>query len=214
MLSGLIFDLDGVITDTAEFHYLAWKRLADEKEIPFSRADNEALRGISRRDSLILLLKGTQCSEEELLDMMERKDCYYRDYVLGITPDNLLPGVESLLIEIRQAGLKAALASASKNARLVIERLEIGPLFDVISDGYSVEFQKPAPDLFLHAARQLGLPPGDCAVVEDAEAGIQAARSGNFHSIGIGPRERVGRAELVFSRLENVHLQDILKKIK
>ncbi len=208
--TGFIFDLDGVITDTAEFHFLAWKRLANEERIAFSRADNEALRGISRRESLLLLLKGAMYSEDGLLRMMDRKNRYYQDFLLGIKPDNLLPGAMGLLVEIRQAGLKSALASASKNARSVIERLGIEPLFNAISDGYSVEHQKPAPDLFLHAARQLGLSPACCVVFEDAEAGIEAARAGNFHSVGLGPKERVGKAEVIFPSLENVHSQDIL----
>jgi beta-phosphoglucomutase len=208
--TGFVFDLDGVITDTAEFHFLAWKRLANEERIAFSRADNEALRGISRRESLLLLLKGAMYSEDDLLRMMDRKNRYYQDFLLGIKPDNLLPGAMGLLVEIRQAGLKSALASASKNARSVIERLGIEPLFNAISDGYSVEHQKPAPDLFLHAARQLGLSPACCVVFEDAEAGIEAARAGNFHSVGLGPKERVGKAEVIFPSLENVHLQDIL----
>ena len=209
-LTGFIFDLDGVITDTAEYHYLSWKRLADEEGIAFSRGDNEALRGISRRESLLLLLQGAKNTEEDLLRMMERKNRYYQDFILGITPDDLLQGALGLLVEIRQAGLKSALASASKNARSVIERLGIEPLFDAISDGNSVEHQKPAPDLFLHAARQLGLSPVCCVVFEDAEAGIEAARAGNFHSVGLGPKERIGKAEVVFPSLENVHLRDIL----
>ena len=211
---GFFFDLDGVITDTAEFHFLAWKRLADEEGITFSRADNEALRGISRRESLLLLLKGARYSEDDLLRMMDRKNRYYQDLLLNIKPDNLLPGALGLLTEIRQAGLKSALASASKNARSVIERLGIELLFDAISDGYSVEHQKPAPDLFLHAARQLGLSPACCVVFEDAEAGIEAARAGNFRSVGLGPQERVGKAEVIFPSLENVHLQDILSSLK
>lgn len=210
---GFIFDLDGVITDTAEFHFLAWKRLADEEGIAFSRADNEALRGISRRESLLLLLKGARYSEDDLLKMMDRKNRYYQEFLLGIKPDNLLPGALGLLTEIHQADLKSALASASKNARSVIERLGIEPLFDAISDGYSVEHQKPAPDLFLHAAKQLGLSPGCCVVFEDAEAGIEAARAGNFRSVGLGPKERVGKAEVIFPSLENVHLQDILSSL-
>ncbi len=208
--TGFIFDLDGVITDTAEFHFLAWKRLADEEGLAFSRADNEALRGISRRESLLLLLKGAKYSEDDLLEMMDRKNLYYQEFLLGINPENLLPGALGLLVEIHQAGLKSALASASKNARTVIERLGIESLFDAVSDGYSVEHQKPAPDLFLHAARQLGLSPADCVVFEDAEAGIEAARAGNFRSVGLGPTERVGKAEVIFPSLENVQLQDIL----
>ena len=209
-IAGFIFDLDGVITDTAEYHFRAWKRLADEEGIPFAREDNEALRGISRRESLLRLLKGTSCSEEELCSLMERKNCYYQDLLLGITPEEVLPGVMKLLMEIRLAEGKTALASASKNAQAVILRLKIDWLFDAVSDGYSVERQKPAPDLFLHAANQLGLPPEWCVVFEDAEAGIAAARAGCFRSVGLGSNERVGNAEVVFPNLENVHLRDIL----
>lgn len=209
-IKGFIFDLDGVITDTAEYHYRAWKRLADDEGIPFSREDNEALRGISRRESLLLLLKGRSCSEEDLLGMMERKNRYYQDFIQGITPADVLPGALKLLMEIRLADGRTALASASKNANTVIRRLKIDWLFDTVSDGYSVEHQKPAPDLFLHAANQLGLPPEWCLVFEDAEAGIEAARAGCFRSVGLGPKERVGKAEVVFPNLENVHLRDIL----
>jgi len=200
-IKGFIFDLDGVITDTAEYHYRAWKRLADEEGIPFSRADNEALKGISRRESLLILLRGASRTEETLLKMMERKNCYYQEFIKSITPEDVLPGAMKLLMEIRLAGFKSALASASKNASDVILNLKIDWLFDAVSDGYSVDRQKPAPDLFLHAANQLGLPPEWCVVFEDAQAGVEAARAGCFRSVGLGPQERVGKAEIVFPSL-------------
>jgi beta-phosphoglucomutase len=209
-LKGFIFDLDGVITDTAELDYRAWKRLADEEGIPFTREENEALHGISRRESLMILLKGARCSEDDLLSMLERKNRYYHELVLGITQNNLLPGVLKLLMEIRLAGGKTALASASKNANEVVLHLNVDWLFDAISDGYNVDCPQPSPELFLHAADQLGLPPECCVVFEDAKAGIEAARSGCFRSVGLGPVERVGKAEIVFPNLENVHLRDIL----
>jgi beta-phosphoglucomutase len=208
-MRGFIFDLDGVITDTAEYHYRGWKRLADEEGIPFTRADNEALRGISRRVSLLLLLKDRIYPEDKLLEMMERKNRYYLEFIKEITPRDLLPGAKELLEEIRAAGLKTALGSASKNADEVVDRLGIRSLFDAISDGYSVEQQKPAPDLFLHAARQLGLPPAECIVVEDAAAGIEAAKAGGFRAIGLGPQERVGSADAIFPNLAGVHLSDL-----
>jgi beta-phosphoglucomutase len=210
MIKGFIFDLDGVLTDTAEYHYRGWKRLADEVEIPFTREDNEALRGIPRRESLLLILKERQYSEEEILEMMERKNRYYLDFIRDITPHDLLPGARELLEEIRAAGLKSALGSASKNATEVIERLGIADLLDAIADGHSVKVQKPAPDLFLYAAAQLGLKPSECVVVEDAAAGIEAARAGGFLSIGIGPRERVAMADLILPNLDGVHLSDLL----
>jgi len=209
-ISGFIFDLDGVLTDTAEYHYRGWKRLADEEGIPFTRADNEALRGIPRRESLMLILKGRMYPEEKIQEMMERKNNYYLEFIREVSPKDLLPGARELLEEIRQAGLKSALGSASKNARDVIQRLDIANLLDTISDGSSVERQKPAPDLFLHAASQLSLVPDECVVIEDAAAGIEAARAGGFHTLGLGPRERVGDADVVLESLEGVKLSLVL----
>jgi len=209
-IQGFIFDLDGVLTDTAEYHFRGWKRLAEEEGIPFNREDNEALRGIPRRESLMLILKGRPYPEEKILEMMERKNRYYLEYIREITPSDLLPGARELLEEIRAAGLKIAIGSASKNTCEVIDRLGIGQFIDAISDGYSVERQKPAPDLFLHAAAQLNLPPKACAVVEDAAAGIEAALAGGFRTIGLGPPARVGKAELVLPSLEGQRLANIL----
>ena len=212
-IRAFIFDLDGVITDTAEYHYRGWKRLADEEGLPFTREDNEQLRGVSRRESLMLILKGRVYPEDKIQEMMERKNSYYLDFIKEISPRDLLPGAKELLEEIRVAGLKTALGSASKNAGGVIDRLGIQSLFDAVSDGHSVERQKPAPDLFLHAAAQLGLPPPECVVVEDAAAGIEAARAGGFRSIGLGPRERVGSADVVLPSLAGVRLSDLLEAI-
>jgi len=209
MIRAFIFDLDGVITDTAEYHYRGWKRLADEEGLSFSREDNEHLRGIPRRESLLLILKGRIYPEEKIQEMMERKNSYYLEFIKEISPRDLLPGTKELLEEIRAAGLKNGLGSASKNASEVLDRLGIRDLFDAISDGYSVERQKPDPDLFLHAAKQLNLPPAECVVVEDAAAGIEAARAGGFISVGLGPRERVGRAEAVFASLAGVQLENL-----
>jgi beta-phosphoglucomutase len=214
MIRAFIFDLDGVITDTAEYHYRGWKRLAEEEGLPFTREDNEHLRGVPRRESLMLILKDRVYPEEKILEMMERKNNYYLAFIKEITPRDLLPGAKELLEEIRAAGLKNALGSASKNAGEVIERLGIRDLFDAISDGFSVERQKPAPDLFLHAAVQLGLPPAECVVVEDAAAGIEAALAGGFYSVGLGPRERVGKAQVIFPSLAGVHLTDLLNALK
>src|SRR5688572_32596293 len=210
-VKGFIFDLDGVLTDTAEYHYRGWKRLAEEENLSFTRADNEYLRGISRRESLMLILKDRIYPEEKIQKMMERKNGYYLDFIKEISPRDLLPGAKELLEEIRAAGLKNALGSASKNAADVLERLGIRSLFDAIADGYSVERQKPAPDLFLYAAQQLGLSPDECIVVEDAAAGIEAAGAGHFRSVGLGPEERVGKADVIFPSLAGMHLSDLLK---
>jgi beta-phosphoglucomutase len=210
-IRGFIFDLDGVLTDTAEYHYRGWKRLADEEGISFTRDDNEHLRGIPRRESLMLILKGRTYPEEKIQEMMERKNIYYLEFIHEVSPKDLLPGARELLEQIRHAGLKSALGSASKNAPDVIRRLGIANLLDAISDGSSVERQKPAPDLFLHAARQLNLKPEECVVVEDAAAGIEAARTGGFRTLGLGPRTRVGDANVVLDSLEGVRLSAVLE---
>jgi len=212
-IRGFIFDLDGVLTDTAEYHYRGWKRLADEEGIPFTREDNESLRGIPRRESLMRILKERTYPEEKILEMMDRKNNYYLEFIREVSPKDLLPGARELLEEIHNAGLKSALGSASKNAPDVIRRLGIANLLDAISDGSSVERQKPAPDLFLHAASQLNLKPEECVVVEDAAAGIAAARAGGFHTIGLGPYERVGDAEVVLPSLEGVKLAALLSAL-
>ena len=201
---GAIFDLDGVLTDTSEFHYLAWKRLADEEGIQFTRQDNEALRGISRRESLQLLLRGRQLPEDQMQAWMDRKNHYYLGYLDHLSRDDLMPGAEELLQQMRLAGIKIAIGSGSKNARLVIEKLGIAHLVDAISDGNSVQHQKPAPDLFLHAAAQLGLPPAQCVVFEDAKAGIAAALTGGMWAVGLGPQDRVGKAHVVLPGFEKV----------
>lgn len=210
-LSAVLFDLDGVLTDTAEFHYQAWKRLADELGIPFTRADNESLRGVPRRASLehILRLGNRAASEEEMAAWMARKNSYYLDLLQTISPADLLPGVRPLLDELRAAGVKIAVVSASKNSPEVVQRLGIAACLDALAHGGSVARQKPHPDLFLYAARQLDVPPAHCLVVEDAAAGIQAALAAGMAAIGLGPAERVGAADLVLPNLEGITLETL-----
>jgi len=213
-MRAFIFDLDGVITDTSEFHFQGWLRLAQEESLPFSRQDNEALRGVGRRDSLNLILKGRQIPEATAEAWMERKNEYYLELVRRMTPADLLPGAEALLDELRAAGLKVAVASSSKNAPLVISRLQIGSKLDAVVDGSMVSRSKPAPDLFLKAAELVRVPPAQCVVVEDAAAGIQAGRAANMRTLGLGPVERVGAADLVLPDLAGVQLAEILAKLE
>jgi beta-phosphoglucomutase len=210
---GAILDLDGVITDTSELHYRAWKRLAEEEGIPFTRQDNEALRGVSRHESLLRLLKGSPRSEEEIQSLMEKKNQYYLELIRDLTADDLLPGVRPFIDEARKNDVRIAIGSASKNAKEVIDKLGIGDLIDHISDGYSVEVQKPAPDLFLDAAKHLGLPPGQCVVFEDAQAGIEAALAGGMWAIGIGPVARVGAADAILSALGESCWECVLEQL-
>lgn len=203
-IRGVIFDLDGVLTDTAEYHYLAWRKLADEEGIEFNRKANEALRGISRRASLMLIIKNKKYSELQIQEMLARKNRYYVEMIANITPQDLLPGAMALLDELRQQGIKIAIGSASKNAQMVVERLGIVDQVDAIADGYSVQRPKPAPDLFLYAAQQLGVPPKQCLVIEDAAAGIEAALAAGMWAVGLGPSERVGTAHVVLPSLAGV----------
>lgn len=214
MIRAFLFDLDGVLTDTSEFHYQAWKRLAEELGLSFSREDNEALRGVSRRQSLALLLKGRPVSEAEAEQMMERKNRYYLERVRQMQPGDLLPGAADLLGELRSANLRTAIVSSSKNAPLVVERLGIAELVDWIVDGNAPARSKPAPDLFLLAAEKLHLPPNACVVVEDAAAGIEAAHAAGMRAIGLGPHERVGAADLVLPNLHDVHLNTLLEQLR
>jgi len=183
--------------------------LANEEKLPFDRQANEFLRGVSRRESLLYIVGDRHYSEVALQEMMERKNRYYLELIQTITPQNMFPGAVELLKELRRAGIKIAIGSASKNARAVIEKLGIVDLVDAIADGDSVELPKPAPDLFLFAATQLGLAPAHCVVVEDATVGIEAAIAAGMWSIGIGPQERVGAANIVLPNLTGVHLSDL-----
>jgi beta-phosphoglucomutase len=210
IIKAFLFDLDGVLTDTSELHFQGWKRLAEEEGISFTREDNEALRGVSRRESLNLLLKGRQVTEEQAREMMERKNGYYLDLVQQMTPADLLPGAREIIAEIKALGLKQAIVSSSKNAALVLERLQIGDLFDAVIDGNAPARSKPYPDLFLLAAQAAGVPPANCLVVEDAGAGVDAAHAAGMPALGLGPKERVGHAELVFDSLEHHTAREIL----
>lgn len=207
----IIFDLDGVLTDTSEYHYLSWKRLADEEGIPFTRQENdEHLRGVSRKESLTYLLKGRKVSDAQFQEMMERKNRYYTEMIKNMTPKDLVEGGRQLLEEIRQAGIKIAVASSSKNAHTVLDLLQIMDLLDAVADGNSVSNSKPAPDIFVYAAGMVRIPTSESLVVEDADAGIESAKAGGMQALGIGPAERFHRADKVLPSLANKHLQDLL----
>src|SRR5579863_590671 len=207
----ILFDLDGVLTDTSEYHFRAWKHLADDEGIPFTREENDAhLRGVGRRESLMYILRGRQVSEAQIQEMMDRKNRYYNDMIKSMTPNDLVSGGRQLLQEIRDAGIKIAIASVSKNCRTVLERLDILSAFDGIADGYSVAHTKPAPDLFIYAAGMTGVPVIACLGVEDADAGIEAIKDAGMTALGIGPQGRFHRADKIMSSLANTHLQDLL----
>ena len=207
----IIFDLDGVLTDTSEYHYQAWKHLADDEGIPFTHEENDAhLRGVGRRDSLTYLLKGRKVSDEQFEEMMDRKNRYYTELIKNMSPKDVVPGGVALLKEIRQAGIKTAIASASKNCMTVLNQLEITSYFDGIADGNSVTNGKPAPDIFVYAAGLVHVPTPDCLGVEDADAGIEAIKATGMTALGIGPKERFHKADKVLPTMENKTLQDLL----
>lgn len=207
-----IFDLDGVITDTAEYHFLAWKVLADKFNLKFDREMNEKLRGVSRIESLNIIIEvnNMNISEETKNEWATLKNDLYVELINEITPKDLLTGVKELLEDLKNRKIKIALGSASKNAKPVIEKLGIAEYFDVIGDGFSVENSKPAPDIFLHVAEELNINPENCIVVEDAEAGIDAAISAGMKTIGIGPKERLGKADYIYSSIEEIKLKSLL----
>jgi beta-phosphoglucomutase len=206
----VIFDLDGVLTDTAEYHYRGWQRLADEEGIPFDRAKNEALRGVSRNESLLLLLDGREVSDEAFAEMAARKNGYYLEYLQDMSPADLLPGAVALVEDAKARGWKVAIGSSSKNAGFVLDALGITEMFDAVADGHSVERAKPEPDLFLEAAAKLGVPPESCVVVEDAESGVDAAIAAGMIAVGVGPQERVGHAPHYFATVEDIDLDQVL----
>lgn len=213
-IRGVIFDMDGVITDTIEYHYQTWQQLADEEGIPFNREANEALRGLSRRDSLLKILGSRSCSEAKIQEMLDRKNRYYLEFIQNMNSDRLLPGVENLLNELRAANIKTGIASASQNVHRVVERLGIGDRIDVITNVYNVNRPKPAPDVFVYAAEELGLLPKECLVFEDAESGVEAALAARMWVVGLGPGDRVGQAHIVLPNLQGVHWQDLVLAIQ
>lgn len=198
---GAIFDLDGVLVDTAKYHYLAWKQLADELGFDFTRQQNEALKGVARMRSLELLLgfggMMGRFSEEEMHDMAEKKNRIYVEYVKKLRQEELLPGVKELLERMKDSGIKIALGSASKNAEMILEGLGITKYFDAIVDGTMVTKAKPDPEVFLLGAKLLGVSAEECVVFEDSTAGIQAAKRAGMGTVGIGKRKNLLEADMV-----------------
>lgn len=196
-MKAFIFDLDGVIVSTDSLHYKAWKALADSEGIYFDEEINNRLRGVSRMESLEIILERATRSytAEEKVAMAEKKNGIYRELLQVLTPADRLEGVTETLAALREKGYKLAIGSSSKNTPIILEKIGYGNYFDAISDGNNITNSKPNPEVFLKAAEYLKLEPKDCYVVEDAEAGIQAAKSGGFTAIGIGDAAKDERAD-------------------
>jgi beta-phosphoglucomutase len=212
----VIFDLDGVLTDTAELHYQSWQWLMDQMGIPFDRQANEALRGLSRVESLETILgeRSGEFTPEQKQEIARRKNEEYVSRVARMTPADLLPGAGDLLRELRQRGVAIAVASSSKNAQAVLVRLGIEALLDAVVDGNDVEESKPDPRVFLEAAERLGVEPSQCVVIEDATSGVAAALEAGMWVVGIGPPQRVGRAHRARPTIAALRADELLELLK
>ena len=204
-----IFDLDGVVVDTAIFHYQAWKRLADELGIKgFTEEENENLKGVSRQRSLEIILEigGITLDQMTKDELTEKKNGWYVELISKMTPEDVLPGVKRFFNELQRKGIKLGLASASKNARRILERVGIESCFEAIVDGNRISKAKPSPEVFLLCARDLQVDPKDCVVFEDAKAGIEAAKNGGMFSIGVGSSSILGEADFVISSFDEMNI--------
>ncbi len=214
-MKAVIFDLDGVVVDTAKYHFLAWKKLAAELGFEFDIVHNEKLKGVSRMDSLNIVLEagGTKgVSENEKLELATRKNEYYLEMIGGIDESEILPGIQEFLKKIKEEGYLIALGSASKSGRMILEKMNLAEWFDVIVDGNLVELPKPNPQVFVKGAELLGVPCENCIVVEDAKAGVEAAISGGMKCIGVGDAEILEAANVVVpgtARLMEVNLETL-----
>ncbi|MBC1552323.1 beta-phosphoglucomutase [Listeria booriae] len=212
-LEGIIFDLDGVITDTAEFHYLAWKKLADKFSIEIDRDFNETLKGVSRTDSLERILayggRSADFDAKEKAEMAEWKNDVYKEMIEAIQPSDILPGIESFLKELKEAGIRTAIASASKNAEMILCLLGIRDQFDYVVDAAKIKKSKPNPEIFLKALELLGLSADVCIGVEDAASGVDAIKDAKMRAVGIGNIDILGRADLVLASTADLQLEQL-----
>ena len=215
MIKGCIFDLDGVIVDTAKYHYLAWKELAESLGFAFTKKDNERLKGVSRMRSLDILLEigKKNFDKETKLKFAENKNKRYLEYILKMNPDEILPGVIDFFKELINKDIKIALGSASKNAMIILNQLKLVNYFDAVIDGTKVSNAKPDPEVFLKGAESLNLKPEECLVFEDAKAGIEASINGGFKCVGIGSFENLNKADYVMKGFENIDFNDIISKL-
>jgi beta-phosphoglucomutase len=206
MIRGLLFDLDGVIVDTAKYHFIAWQRMAAALNIHFGHEENEQLKGISRVESLerILTWGGLTLAQEEKQQWMDQKNAWYLECIDQMGPEEILPGVAHFLAEARSQGFSIALGSASKNAVPILKRIGLLDAFDAIVDGTVVSASKPHPEVVLEGARRLGLRPEECCVFEDAEAGVAAALAGGMRCIAVGQPDVLGRAHRIIQSFDQI----------
>lgn len=208
----VIFDLDGVIVSTDNCHYLAWKRMADEEGIEFDRKINERLRGVSRMESLAIILEKAdkEYSEAEKQAMAARKNGYYVELIGSLTENDILPGAMDTLNGLKEKGIKVAVGSSSRNTPIILKQIGLADFFDAVADGNAIKNSKPDPEVFLLAAKLLNLDPANCLVVEDADAGVQAALAGGMRVLGVGSASVNPTATFTAENLETADLESIL----
>ena len=214
-LKACIFDLDGVIVDTAKYHFFAWKKLADQIGAHFDHELNEQLKGVSRMKSLEMILHAADASlsEGEKMELAEKKNMWFVEMVNRMTSEEILPGIEVFLDKLEEEGIQKAVGSASKNAKLALGKTGLIDRFDYIVDGTMVEEAKPNPEVFLRAAKYIQVDPGSCVVFEDAIAGVRAAHNGGMKCIGVGDQKTLLEADLViqsFEKLDLDHVRELL----
>ena len=208
----VIFDLDGVIVTTDEYHYLAWKKIADEEGLYFNREINEKLRGVSRIESLKIILSYSdkQYSDTEQEWLTDRKNDFYKRLLENISAEDILPGVNSFISSLKQAGIKIAIGSSSKNAKIILKKIGLEKLFDAIVDGTDIKRSKPDPEVFLLAAKRLLTEPKECVVIEDAEAGIDAALAAGMKAVGVGSAASYVKSTLKVSTLKQIEIVQVI----
>ena len=207
-----IFDLDGVIVDTARYHFLAWKKLTDQLGIHFTEEDNERLKGVSRMASLEIILEigNIKTDDSTKLEYATLKNKWYTEFISKMTPDEILPGSLGFIKELRKANIRVAIGSASKNTPLILKRVGIFELFDGVADGNIVSKAKPDPDVFIKAAEMVNVKPGKCVVFEDAVAGVQAALNAGMMCIGVGSPKILIKAHYVVSGLKEMNIESLI----
>lgn len=215
MIKAFLFDLDGVIVDTAIYHYQAWKQMANGLGFDISEEFNERLKGVSRMDSLDIILAhgGVELSKEEKLSLATQKNENYLNLVSKMSPEDILPGVTEFFAQVKKENIKTALGSVSKNARLILESIGMLDDFDSIIDGTKISKGKPDPEVFLKGAQELGVLPEECLVFEDAVAGVEAAKKAGMKAVGIGKKEVLTEADIVFENLLGVDIQELLTQV-
>ncbi len=211
-IKAVIFDLDGVIVSTDDYHYRAWKKIADEEGIYFDREINERLRGVSRMESLEIILEKANrvYSQEEKNSFAERKNSLYRNLLEELTPSDILPGVMNVLETLKKNDIKVAIGSSSKNTEFILSKIGLHEYFDAISDGTQIKNSKPDPEVFLLAAKKLDIEPENCLVVEDADAGVEAGLAGNMKVLAVGYASSNAKANLGMKNLEQFKYEDVI----